>query len=171
MVITTSSNDVKERLSIAYVTAVAARAGCQVVKLDIDKQSVDATVRPISGRKVSIDFQLKATSREGLDAETVTFPLPVKNYDDLRDVKSTAPHFLVVLVLDMADLEWFSNNEDALLIRRCAYWVDLRGAPPTSNRDTISVKLPRQQVFDVATLIAMMKDAYATVTRNGRGSA
>ncbi len=28
--ITTSENDIKERLSIAYITAVAARAGCQV---------------------------------------------------------------------------------------------------------------------------------------------
>jgi hypothetical protein len=64
MVIATHANDIKERLSIAYVTAVAARAGCQITKLDVDKQSIDATVRPISGRKVSIDLQLKATSDE-----------------------------------------------------------------------------------------------------------
>jgi hypothetical protein len=149
MVVTTQTNDIKERLSIAYVTAVAARAGCQVSKLDIDKQSIDATIRPISGRKLSIDLQLKSTSRECFDEETVSFPLPVNNYDNLRDTQCTAPHFLVVLVLDSADSEWLKSSEDALLIRRCAYWLDLRGEPPTTNRETISVKLPRKQLFDV----------------------
>src|SRR6266496_1205713 len=89
MVIATQANDIKERLSIAYVTAVAARAGCQISKLEIDKQSIDATVRPVSGRKVLIDLQLKATSVERIKDGSLVFELPVKNYDDLRDVHCT----------------------------------------------------------------------------------
>lgn len=163
MEIQTDTNDIKERLSIAYVTAVAARAGCQLSKMDIDKQSIDVTARPIRGRKVSIDLQLKSTSQECVDDETVTISLPVKNYNDLRDARSTAPHYLVVLVLDPSELEWLVADEAALLIRRCAYWMDLRGFPPTTNETKINVDIPRSQLFDVAALQQMMKRAYESL--------
>ncbi len=160
MVIATGPNDIKERLSIAYVAAVAARAGCQISKLDIDKQSVDATVRPVSGRKVSIDLQLKATSSECIRDDRVAFNLPIKNYDDLRDPHCTAPHFLVALVLDPRDEFWLTSNEEALLIRRCAYWMDLRGQPATTNKAAVTVAIPRAQRFDVVALRRMMTDTF-----------
>ncbi|NKL44814.1 DUF4365 domain-containing protein [Rhizobium leguminosarum bv. viciae] len=165
MEIQTDTNDIKERLSIAYVTAVAARAGCQLSKPDIDKQSIDVTARPIRGRKVSIDLQLKSTSKECVDDENVTVSLPVKNYNDLRDARSTAPHYLVVLVLDPSELDWLVADEAALLIKRCAYWMDLRGFPATANETTINIAIPRKQLFDVATLQLMMKQAYESVGR------
>ncbi len=99
MAITTSENDIKERLSVAYVTAVAAGAGCQVTKLDIDKTSIDAIVCPISGSKSQINLQLKATSTSLVVGGEVKFVLPIKNYDDLRDTLSIVPHYLVVLEL------------------------------------------------------------------------
>jgi hypothetical protein len=77
MAITTSVNDVKERLSVAYATAVAAGAGCQVVKQDIDKTSVDAIVSPISGLKSPIHLQLKATSEKLVVATQVRIALSI----------------------------------------------------------------------------------------------
>jgi hypothetical protein len=115
MVIATHFDDIKERLSVAYVTAVAARAGCQISKLDIDKQSIDVTIRPIKGRKVSIDLQLKATSKNCYQDEVISLDLPVNNYDDLRDSKCTAPHYLVVLVLDPDDDAWLASDEVCVL--------------------------------------------------------
>jgi hypothetical protein len=164
MVVTTQPNDVKERLSVAYVTAVAAKAGCQISKLDIDKQSIDATVRPISGRKVSIDLQLKATSKDCLTEDSVIFDLPINNYNDLRDIHSTAPHYLVVLVLDHSDADWLSQSEDAMLIRRCAYWLDLRGAEASANATAVRIKIPRCNQFDPAALSRMMSLAFASLT-------
>ncbi|MDB5479094.1 MAG: hypothetical protein JWO83_147 [Caulobacteraceae bacterium] len=161
MPIETQPNDIKERLSIAYVTAVAARAGCQISQPDIDKQSIDVTVRPVSGRKLAVDLQLKATSTECVEGGEVIFSLPVKNYDDLRDKHCTAPHFLIVLVLDPDDSLWLTSDEDALLIRRCAYWADLRGQPETTNQATITVKIPCSQRFDVEALRDMMTHALA----------
>ncbi|MQB09386.1 DUF4365 domain-containing protein [Agrobacterium sp. ICMP 6402] len=160
MEIETDTNDIKERLSIAYVTAVAGRAGCQLSKLDIDKQSIDVTVRPIRGKKVSVDLQLKSTSQDCVDDEKVTFSLPVKNYNDLRDTRSTALHFLVVLILESSELDWLVADEAALLIKRCAYWIDLRGYPPTSNETKINIAIPRNQLFDVAAIQRMMRAAY-----------
>lgn len=144
---------------MAYVTAVAARSGCQVGKLDIDKQSVDATVRPISGRRVSIDLQLKATSSAAINGTEIEFDLPVKNYNDLRDMQSTAPHYLVVLLLDGNEKKWLESDDVGLLIRRCAYWIDLRGSPPTSNTATVRVKIPMSQRFDVVALSNMVDEA------------
>jgi hypothetical protein len=163
MEIETDTNDIKERLSIAYVTAVAARAGCQLSRPDIDKQSIDLTARPIRGRKVAVDLQLKSTSQECVGESKVTVLLPIKNYNDLRDQRSTAPHYLVVLVLDPSELDWLSADETALLIKRCAYWMDLRGFPPTSNETKITIEIPRSQVFDVAALQGMMTEAYESV--------
>jgi hypothetical protein len=157
MPVTTLPNDIKERLSLAYLTAVAARAGCQISHLDIDKQSIDATVRPIQGAKLVIDFQLKATSQECLEGDNVSFSLPLKNYNDLRDKDCTAPHYLLVMVLDPDDGLWLQSDENSLLIRRCGYWMDLRGLPETSNTAAVTIKIPRSQRFDVGALRTMLK--------------
>jgi hypothetical protein len=78
MRITTSENDIKERLSVAYVTAVAARAGCQIAKLEIDKSSIDAIIMPVSGAKSIVALQLKATSELTVSDDRVHFQLPIK---------------------------------------------------------------------------------------------
>lgn len=158
-------------MSVAYVTAVAARAGCQIIDLHVDKQSIDVTVRPISGTKISIDLQLKSTSRDCLGEAEVSFALPVKNYNDLRTLESTALHFLVVLVLEPGDVDWLVADENALLIKRCAYWLDLRGAPATQNESSVTVAIPREQIFDVAALRTMMQKAYDAITRTGEAEA
>ncbi len=171
MRITTHPNDIKERLSVAYLFAVAARAGCQVTNWAIDKQSVDATVKPIRGSKLTIDLQLKATSENAISGQSVVFDLPVNNYDALRDEHCTAPHYLVVLLLEQDEARWLETSHEALLIRRCAYWCDLRGKPATSNTQTIRVELPREQAFDVAALHGMMQDAHALIRpRKGGGT-
>ena len=154
--ITTHPNDRKERLSVAYLTAIAAGAGCQISKLEIDKQSIDATIRPISGPKLLIDVQLKATSVTSFDGDQLPFDLPVNNYEALRATVRTAPHYLVVLLLDPDDGRWLDSDHDALTIRRCAYWLDLTGAAATDNSDRIRVWLTRHQPFDVAALEGML---------------
>jgi hypothetical protein len=163
MVITTEPNDIKERLSIAYVTAIAARAGCEVSEPKIDKQSIDVTVKPIRGRKVSIDLQLKATSVISPVDGTIAFDLPVNNYDSLRDRVCTAPHYLVLLLLHANDGSWLEGTDEALIIRRCAYWLDLKGQPATTNKETIRVQVPQNQPFNVTALEAMMRRAFESI--------
>ena len=89
MAISTSDNDIKERLSWAYLTAVAARAGCQITGFPVDKESVDATVRPVQGSSRQIDLQLKATSANVFEGEQVKY----KSADEeLRNVAPGGPH-------------------------------------------------------------------------------
>ena len=170
MLVTTQPNDIKGRLSIAYLAAVAARAGCQITDWPVDKQSVDATVKPIRGMKLAIDLQLNATSEDCIKGHYVVYDLPVNNYDALRDEHCTAPHYLVVLLLEQDESRWLETTLDALVIRRCAYWLDLRGKPATSNRTTIQVELPVEQRFDVAALHSMMQSASARIRPRAGGA-
>ncbi|HAZ46516.1 MAG TPA: hypothetical protein DDW76_23550 [Cyanobacteria bacterium UBA11369] len=42
-------------------------------------------------------------------------------------------------------------------MRRCAYWISLRGQPQTSNTESVTVYLPRLQLFTVNTLKTLMQ--------------
>lgn len=149
-------NDQKEHLSLAYIRAVAARAGFHVQRPEIDKTSVDGEINCDDGVCPKIAFQAKATSRDILEAEWVVIDLPIKNYNDLR--KTTAvPRFLIVLVLDVDDTQWLSQSEDDLTMRRCAYWTTLQGEPEAPNKTSIRIRLPRKNVFDVTALQDLMR--------------
>ena len=163
--ITTHPNDVKERLSAAYITAVAGAAGCQVSKCEIDKQSIDATLKPISGQPVSVDLQVKATAANCVSNGMVTFALPLKNYDDLRQTVRTAPIYLVVLVLGNQNPPWVYANTSSLLVRRCAYWLDLSGMPDSTNTTSATVYIPTTQIFSPSAVFNMKDDAYAKCTQ------
>ncbi len=160
MFVTTGLNDVKERLSVAYLAAVTARAGYQISHLSIDKQSIDATVRPITGLKLSVDFQLKATSASCVKETNIIFDLPSNNYNHLVDVRCTALHYLMVLVLPQDEETWLMQNEQNLVIASCGYWIDLRGKEPTTHKESVRVYLPREQILDASALQAIMQAAY-----------
>jgi Domain of unknown function (DUF4365) len=113
--IITSDNDVKERL-IAFITAVAARAGCQVSEPPVDRNKIDATIRAVQGTPVTIDVQCKATSADILHETHAHFPLEVATYNTLRSTQILAPQLLVVLVLPNASDDWLNANEDSLIL-------------------------------------------------------
>ncbi len=91
-------NHKKERFSLAYISAVAARTGFDLVEPRVDVDSIDGTLISHTGRRPRIEFQAKATARDVVGAEAVTFPLPVKNYDDLR-AEVIIPRLLILVVL------------------------------------------------------------------------
>lgn len=149
-------NDRKERFSLAYISAVAAHAGYQVVEgRPIDKDSIDGHFEGDEGRRPRIEFQAKATSVAVLHPSHLAFPLPRKNYDDLRaDVR--VPRLLIVVLLPASEEEWLVQSEEELRLRRCGYWLSLAGWPATTNAATVSVNIPRTQMFDTAQLRALM---------------
>jgi hypothetical protein len=158
-----TENEQKQQLSVAYVHAVAARAGytCQVQIVDED--SVDVLIGAtgyIHDRAVvrspRLEIQLKATSTLQLGTKGLIFPLKRKNYEDLR-TRSLIPRLLVVLVLPSDPAEWIDMSEECMISRRCAYWASLLGMTETSNTSSISVHLPRSQQFNVEQLQGLMQ--------------
>jgi Domain of unknown function (DUF4365) len=158
-----TANEQKQQMSVAYVHAIAARAGyaCQVKAPD--EESVDVLISG-SGRvhKTSIvgsprlEIQLKASASLRLKADHVSFPLPRKNYEDLR-AKSLVPKVLVVLMLPEDPGEWLDVDEERMIVKRSAYWASLAGEPERSNTTSVSVRLPRSQRFTVDQLQELMK--------------
>jgi hypothetical protein len=153
----------QEALSRAYVQAIAARAG-MTFSLPSNDYGIDLTLNEIevrgarwgeSGHK--LDVQAKSTTKAHVRKTGIKYNMEVQAYEDLRVLQTGCPRILVLLVLPQDERKWCEQTEDKLVLRRCAYWLSLRGLPRTSNRKTVQVAIPKTQVFSAAALRAMMK--------------
>lgn len=155
-----TENDIKAELSYAYLHAVAARAGfgCEVAGRHSDNAGVDAYVRVkerLAADAIHTNFpfevQLKATSQvPALEAEKFSYWMQdVARYDELRERSGPMPKLLVVLFLPADAARWLEHSEDALVARRCAYWVSLWDASASLNRTGQTIYLPRSNLLSV----------------------
>jgi hypothetical protein len=158
-----SSSDIQEQLSLAYLHAVASRAGFSVEEIRKDRDSIDLKVcarglladdAVLTSPELAI--QLKATARAQGSEDRLSFALPKKNYNDLI-APSLVPRILVVFVMPEDESQWLTLTPESLVLRRCAYWLSLRGLPPTSNETSQTVYLPRQQTFTHDTLRELLR--------------
>jgi uncharacterized protein DUF4365 len=155
----------KQQLSFAYVHAIAARTGYACDRPTVDDDSVDLVIgarglihRHAVMRSPRLELQVKATAQDCVKEDHVVFPLAVKNYNDLKET-TMIPRLLVVLVLPPDPLQWLEHTEEGLLTRRCAYWLSLRAMPDTDNKATITIRPPRQNLFNVEGLRSLMDRA------------
>ena len=154
-----TSNDRAEQLSLVYVQAVAAGASYTTANRSLDRDGVDIAVNAGGSMRPSLDIQLKATRGLGLLRDgCFHFPLKVRNYDLLR-VETIIPRLLVVLDLPQNELDWLRVTPAELIIRKAAYWLNLRHAPETGNVESVTVPLPQDNLFDVAGLRSLMQQA------------
>ena len=160
-----TENEQKQQFSIAYVHAVAALAGftCQATLVDDDSIDVVLGARgwihdQAVVRSPRIEVQLKATAQNILGTDALSFPLPIKNYEDLRQ-PCAVPRILVVLCLPLAVPLWQEQTEEHLICRHAAYWTSLAGQPATPNTATINVSLPRNNLLTADALRQLMQRA------------
>lgn len=105
-----------------------------------------------------LEVQLKASSQSILRDNEVPFPLPVKNYEELR-CETMIPRLLVVFVLPEDPNEWLEQREEQMITRRCAYWISLLGRASTNNTTTVTVHVPRTNCLTVENLRSLMEAA------------
>lgn len=43
------------------------------------------------------------------------------------------------------------------MLRRCASWYSLAGLPPSENETSVTVQVPRANLFDAAALTSLMQ--------------
>jgi hypothetical protein len=168
-----SLQNIEAELSYAYLHAVAATAGmsCAVSDRHLDNAGVDAAISandqfaPDSVyTDLTLHVQLKATTKQPTEAKgrLSYFMHDVKRYDKLRTAKAVPPRVLVVLFLPVNLDEWVTWSIDRLVLQKCALWVSLRGANPSTNRTGETVYLPQNQVFSPDGL----KDLMTRLSRN-----
>lgn len=148
--------DREEALSRVYARAVAAGAGYVTADRDFDRDGVDLRIHAGGRMRPAIDLQLKATVNLNPAGDRhYRFRLNRRNYDLLRDPIQT-PRVLVVLDLPRDEDQWITVTTDEMILRRCAYWLNLVGAPETDNRYSVTVRIPMGNVFDVQNLRLIM---------------
>lgn len=81
----------------------------------------------------------------------------VRTYDLLRLETRGCPRLLVLLVLPEDEAQWLGQTVEELTLRRCAYWVSLRGAEPTANQATVRIPIPAGNVFSVQAIQTLLK--------------
>ena len=151
-----STEDQKEALSRVYVHAVAAVAGYATAELDFDRDGVDVQIHAGGAMRPALDLQLKATVNLRVAADgDLRFTLPRQNYDLLR-LETQTPRLLVVLDLPDEPSRWVTITDDELVLRRRAFWLNLRGHEATDNQSSVTVRIPRQNLFNVQSLRALM---------------
>ncbi len=141
--------DREEALSRAYVRAVAGFAGYTVSEEDFDRDGIDMGVHAGGDLSPAIALQLKATTRLGAlhPDNSYRYPAPIENYRELIR-PSQVPRYLVVLALPADKAHWLTVSADELVMRRCAYWVSLFGAPESGNRASVTVRIPANNRLD-----------------------
>ncbi len=150
----------KEQFSKAYVSAVAAQAGCNMARPDIDDDSIDVLLmakdlRGCVRTRAQIDIQLKCTASCSLDKHDISFALPLKNFNDLR-VDVIVPRLLVVVCVPQDCDDWTVQSEHELILRHCAYWYSLFDVAETDNTSTVTVHIPKKNIFSVEFLKTAM---------------
>jgi len=154
--LTVDLNQRKQAFSFAYARAVAAIAGFTVFSSEVDDDSIDIgfAAGGLVPHRPHIEAQMKCSADDALRAEDFSFPLSIKNYDDLR-AETYVPRILIVVRVPPAVSDWADQTEDRLLLRHCAYWRSLRGEPDSLNA-TVTLRLCRAQTFGPEALDEMM---------------
>ena len=155
-----TQQNIEAELSYAYLHAIASKAGfaCEYTTRHMDSVAVDAIVRE-EGRFLAADsllgsFEAHLQLKES--AGRWSFSLPLHQYNRLRAAHIQNPRILVLMQLPPNPEDWLRHSEESLVARQCAYWVSLRGAPPSDNETEQTVYVPRSQLLSPDSLTVLM---------------
>lgn len=151
--------DHKDLFAQAYVRAVAAVAGYIPGGPELDRESCDiqlSSAGGFPGMPPRLEVQIKGT-KEQPEAGELVYDLKQKNYDDLRYQPVMVPRLLVVVTIPGDDRQaWMTQSEEQLVMRRCGFWLSLRGRQASGNDTKTRIQIPTNQRFDVAALQVLM---------------
>ena len=146
----------KEEMSLAYIHAVAARAGYDYSgRVRRDAASADGEISSDEGLFPSFKYQAKSTSASLVDGDEVVYDLEVKNYNDLC-VESREARLLILVEIPEDVSAWTTVSIKTLCIHCTGYWHSLRGRDHSSNASTQRIRFPESQRFDPDQLTVLM---------------
>lgn len=156
-------NQRKELFSKAFMKAIAAQIGLRTAEPDVDDDSIDIIIRGRGFRGAirnpQLDIQLKCTANAKHNDDSLSFALPLKNYNDLRGENIVCPRYLFVFVVPEKCEDWLLHDLDFCKIQHCGYWFSLLNMPNVSNSTSVTVKIPKSQRLTAATMHDLMEQA------------
>ncbi|BAJ31010.1 MULTISPECIES: DUF4365 domain-containing protein [Kitasatospora] len=149
----------QEQISLAYLSAVATRAGATSAVWNVDKDGVDATLKR---RHISVEFQMKCTFAPTMlaDGETYTYDLDIPTYDALRAQHRSSAGFLGLVVVTRDVDSWLVHDDESLLMNCSGYYAQIQDLPPAKGQSTRTIHLPKSQRIDLPGLNAIFKYAH-----------
>ena len=158
-----SQEDIQEELSYAYIHAISSRMGFGCDRPGKDRDKVDVTIQAYGFLEPNseitspeLKIQLKATSRPVERDDHFIFSIDISTYHNLRQETHHVPKILVLFIMPENSDEWLEHDEDALITRKCAYWVSLKGMPDTQNTTTISIQVPKANILSPENLHSIL---------------
>jgi len=144
----------KERLSVAYVRTVTAKAGATFLTTDGTEYGTDASIQRVNllpngrytGTGWTLHCQLKSTTTWSVGDDKIIYDMEVDAYNKLVCWEGS-PCILVLFRLPKNEEEWVNLDELKLELRNCCYWTHLVGEPSTNLRTT-RIEIPRTQLFN-----------------------
>jgi hypothetical protein len=154
-----ADTDIQEQLSVVYLSALATSAGFVFAQENLDRTGTDLMVRGGKCGFPQIDWQIKAcktlTAPKG---GIISYPLKKRNYDLLIE-KSGHPRLLMIYQMPDDKPSWLHCDEEKMVLKKCAYWVSLKGLPPSDNDTSVTVQIPVNQVLTIQELRRLMEQA------------
>ncbi|MGL6343420.1 MAG: DUF4365 domain-containing protein, partial [Waterburya sp.] len=74
-------------------------------------------------------------------------PLETKAYELLINPFVYNPIILIVVLVPQNLNEWININNEQTVMKKCAYWISLKGSKPSSNKNIITVKIPKNNII------------------------
>jgi hypothetical protein len=78
-------------------------------------------------------------------------------YDGLILTNLLIPRFLVLVLVPPTPEARLSVSPEQLVLRRSVCWCSLAGLPESGNESSVTVQVPRANLFDVAALTSLMQ--------------
>ncbi len=159
----------KQELHFAYFRAVVADAGATAAAptpdIGIDFIVSGARIRnetEFAPTGLSFFCQLKSTTDWKIHDDRFVYAVEADAYNKLAELQKGLG-ILIVYALPQRGERPLSVDESRLQLRKCCYWY-LVPRKPTLNTSSITIKIPRTQLFDrnaVAQLLELDRmDAY-----------
>lgn len=153
----------QQQFSLAFVRMIVAAAGFSIKVHETDYDGVDLTI--VSSVKYArwanpcFELQLKCTTRqELLKDDLLAWRMEAGQYLKLTEPVRFMPTYLAVVLVPIDISEWIHHHDEHLLTRGRMYFESAANLPVLPReQSSITVHLPRRNVFDVAHLQAIMK--------------
>ncbi|MBD2772685.1 DUF4365 domain-containing protein [Iningainema sp. BLCCT55] len=75
--------------------------------------------------------------------------------------KSIDPVILIIVIVPEETTNWISvdKEQQETLLKKCGYWVSLKGEKETQNKEKIRIKIPKENVLTPEALKGIMKES------------
>jgi hypothetical protein len=158
---------IQEDLSVAYISAVAAKAGFDCGNPMRHDYGVDIEINPIEiddfGNRITCGMPLRVQAKASHNFIPhsdgfIAYDLKIRNYNILaRETGRGPPIILILYCMPPTEDEWLDIQDNSTTLKHCGFWISLRGSEKCHNMATKRIKIPLEQVFNETSLRRMME--------------